>query len=79
MNRPRPYVPNNDRRRHAPLDGVEDGAVEVRVVKHGRVAALLARVPVLPEAVVQGLARALLHPGPFHWLVVWVMGLMSWY
>lgn len=45
-----------------PLDGVEDVAVEMRVMPHGRVSAALARVPVGPKLVVERLALTALHP-----------------
>lgn len=44
------------------MDGVEDVAVEVRVMPHGRVPAALAGIPVRPKLVVEGLALAALHP-----------------
>ena len=44
------------------MDGVEDVAVEVRVMPHGRVSAALAGVPVRPKLVVEGLTLAALHP-----------------
>jgi hypothetical protein len=47
-----------------PLDGVEDVSIEVGVVPHGGVAALLTAVAVLAEAVVQRLALTALASDP---------------